>query len=139
MLGRRCGLAGLLNKHFPEQQGQIVRRSTSQGKLCHRFSIFTLVLISTQTYDSDTGYMTTSGPCPIFEGLVPVFFNCLFVVLMPCHFFSRITEIGSKYGPFDIAMLPIWRGGTLSFIARLGFRVSISSFYILSRKNSQMS
>jgi len=34
------------------------------------------------------------------------------------------TEIGSKYGPFDIAMLPIWRGGTLSFIARLGFRVS---------------
>jgi hypothetical protein len=36
------------------------------------------------------------------------------------------TEIGSKYGPFDIAMLPIWRGGTLSFIARLGFRVSIS-------------
>jgi N-acyl-phosphatidylethanolamine-hydrolysing phospholipase D len=35
-------------------------------------------------------------------------------------------------------MLPIWRGGTLSFIARLGFRVSISSFYILSRKKSQM-
>jgi len=34
-------------------------------------------------------------------------------------------EIGSKYGPFDIAMLPIWRGGTLSFIARLGFRVSL--------------
>ena len=36
------------------------------------------------------------------------------------------TEIGSKYGPFDIAMIPIWRGGTLSFIARLGFRVRFS-------------
>ena len=33
------------------------------------------------------------------------------------------TEIGSKYGPFDFAMIPIWRGGTFSFIARLGFRV----------------
>jgi hypothetical protein len=37
------------------------------------------------------------------------------------------AEIGSKYGPFDIAMLPIWRGATLSFLARLGFRVSPSS------------
>ena len=35
-------------------------------------------------------------------------------------------EIGSKYGPFDIAMLPIWRGGSLSFISRLGFRVRLS-------------
>jgi hypothetical protein len=35
------------------------------------------------------------------------------------------AEIGSKYGPFDIAMIPIWRGGTLSFIARLGFRVRL--------------
>ncbi|KAI0289145.1 beta-lactamase superfamily domain-containing protein [Russula brevipes] len=34
------------------------------------------------------------------------------------------SEIGSKYGPFDIAMLPIWRGGSLSFIARLGFRLT---------------
>jgi len=50
-------------------------------------------------FAGDTGYMTPTGPCPIFK------------------------EIGSKYGPFDIAMLPIWRGGTLSFIARLGFRL----------------
>ncbi|KAI9461912.1 Metallo-hydrolase/oxidoreductase [Lactarius psammicola] len=50
-------------------------------------------------FAGDTGYMTPSGPCPIFE------------------------EIGSKYGPFDIAMLPIWRGGSLSFVARLGFRI----------------
>jgi hypothetical protein len=38
------------------------------------------------------------------------------------------TEIGSKYGPFDIAMIPIWRGGTLSVIARLGYRVRFFSF-----------
>ncbi|KAH9954713.1 beta-lactamase superfamily domain-containing protein [Russula dissimulans] len=54
-------------------------------------------------FAGDTGYMTTDGPCPIFK------------------------EIGSKYGPFDIAMLPIWRGGTLSFISRLGFRLMHSS------------
>jgi N-acyl-phosphatidylethanolamine-hydrolysing phospholipase D len=80
-------------------------------------------------YHSDTGYMKTSGPCPIFEGLVLFcFFKTLRCVVLMDRFLSRITsEIGSKYGPFDIAMLPIWRGGTLSFIARLGFRVSVSS------------
>ncbi|KAH9038435.1 Metallo-hydrolase/oxidoreductase [Lactarius hengduanensis] len=36
---------------------------------------------------------------------------------------QHTSEIGSKYGPFDIAMLPIWRGGSFSFIARLGFRI----------------
>ncbi|KAI9507310.1 Metallo-hydrolase/oxidoreductase [Russula earlei] len=36
---------------------------------------------------------------------------------------QHTSEIGSKCGPFDVAMLPIWRGGTLSFIARLGFRL----------------
>ncbi|KAH9996334.1 beta-lactamase superfamily domain-containing protein [Russula vinacea] len=50
-------------------------------------------------FAGDSGYMSTSGPCPCFE------------------------EIGSKYGPFDIAMIPIWRGGSLSFVARLGFRL----------------
>ncbi|KAI9435417.1 Metallo-hydrolase/oxidoreductase [Lactarius indigo] len=50
-------------------------------------------------FAGDSGYMTSNGPCPIFE------------------------EIGSKYGPFDIAMLPIWRGGSFSFVARLGFRI----------------
>ncbi len=53
--------------------------------------------------------MTTSGPCLIFK------------------------EIGSKYGPFDIAIIPIWRGGTLSFIARLGFRVRFFSFILLPK------
>ncbi|KAI0042728.1 Metallo-hydrolase/oxidoreductase [Auriscalpium vulgare] len=50
-------------------------------------------------FAGDSGYMTTNGPCPIFE------------------------DIGERYGPFDVAMLPIWRGGTLSFIARLGLRL----------------
>ncbi|KZS91257.1 Metallo-hydrolase/oxidoreductase [Sistotremastrum niveocremeum HHB9708] len=48
----------------------------------------------------DTGYMTSTGPCPVFK------------------------EIGEKYGPFNISMLPIWRGGTLSFIARMGLRLT---------------
>jgi len=48
----------------------------------------------------DTGYHTTRGPCPIFK------------------------EIGEKYGPFNLAMLPIWRGGTLSFVARMGLRLT---------------
>jgi N-acyl-phosphatidylethanolamine-hydrolysing phospholipase D len=47
----------------------------------------------------DTGYMTESGPSPCF------------------------AEIGEKYGPFDLAMIPIWRGGSLSFIAAAGLRL----------------
>ncbi|THH05324.1 hypothetical protein EW145_g4881 [Phellinidium pouzarii] len=31
---------------------------------------------------------------------------------------------GKRYGPFDLAMLPIWRGGTLSFISQLGLRLT---------------
>ena len=33
------------------------------------------------------------------------------------------TEIGEKLGPFDVAMIPIWRGGSLSFINTIGLRV----------------
>jgi hypothetical protein len=50
---------------------------------------------------SDTGYMTETGPCPAFK------------------------EIGEKYGPFDVAMVPIWRGGSLSFISAIGLRVRV--------------
>ncbi len=64
--------------------------------------------------------MTPSGPCPIFEGLSVYLPKMTVVTTHTC------VEIGSKYGPFDIAMLPIWRGGSLSFVARLGFRVRIS-------------
>lgn len=34
-------------------------------------------------------------------------------------------EIGKLYGPFDLAMVPIWRGGSLSFIAAMGLRVRL--------------
>ena len=49
--------------------------------------------------------------------------------------FNLYVEIGEKYGPFDVAMLPIWRGGTLSFIARIGLRVS-SHIQIRSSNNN---
>lgn len=43
--------------------------------------------------------MTQHGPCPIFK------------------------EIGQRLGPFNLAMIPIWRGGSLSFVAMLGLRL----------------
>ncbi|KAF9463963.1 beta-lactamase superfamily domain-containing protein [Collybia nuda] len=55
---------------------------------------------STSLYHAgDTGYATASGPCPAF------------------------SEIGKKYGPFDLAMIPIWRGASLSVLGQLGLRV----------------
>jgi len=85
-----------------------------------------LVSVSNQTsICSDTGYMATSGACAIFEGLVPI--SLSFGWRADGDSFSINVEILCKHCPFDIAMLPIWRGGTLSFIARLGFRVSPSS------------
>ncbi|KAI0684086.1 beta-lactamase superfamily domain-containing protein [Cytidiella melzeri] len=48
----------------------------------------------------DTGYMTQTGPCPAF------------------------AEIGERYGPFDLAMIPIWRGGSLAWISSLGLRLA---------------
>lgn len=42
-------------------------------------------------------------------------------------FVNRHTEIGDKYGPFDLAMIPIWRGASLSFLGRFGLRVRASS------------
>ncbi|KAI5118427.1 hypothetical protein M0805_005511 [Coniferiporia weirii] len=56
---------------------------------------------STRIYHAgDTGYIGSNGACPVFE------------------------EIGERCGPFDLAMLPIWRGGTLSFISQLGLRLT---------------
>ncbi|KIY44668.1 Metallo-hydrolase/oxidoreductase [Fistulina hepatica ATCC 64428] len=51
-------------------------------------------------FAGDTGYQTASGPCPVFK------------------------EIGGKYGPFDLAMLPIWRGASLSFLGNMGLRLT---------------
>ena len=52
--------------------------------------------------DSDTGYRASKeGPtCPVFK------------------------QIGEKYGGIDFAAIPIWRGGTLSFVSSFGLRVS---------------
>ncbi len=67
----RSGLVGLSNKHYPIQIEETVPPSTSQGKY------FPSQILSPYAFqfdfgDSDSGYMTTSGPCPIFKGLVPV-------------------------------------------------------------------
>lgn len=53
-------------------------------------------------FAGDTGYRADStGPtCPAFR------------------------SIGEKYGPIDFSAIPIWRGGTLSFISSWGLRVS---------------
>ena len=41
--------------------------------------------------------------------------------LITLPFIQRIEweniEIGERYGPFDLTMIPIWRGGSLSWIA----------------------
>ncbi|KAH7923744.1 Metallo-hydrolase/oxidoreductase [Leucogyrophana mollusca] len=51
-------------------------------------------------FAGDTGYQTATGPCPAFQ------------------------EIGDKFGPFDLAMIPIWRGATLSFLGQMGYRLA---------------
>lgn len=56
--------------------------------------------ISSVYFAGDTGYRTGMGPCPIFR------------------------EIGQKYGPFDVAMIPIWRGASLSFLGQLGYQLA---------------
>ncbi|RDW77462.1 metallo-hydrolase [Coleophoma cylindrospora] len=51
----------------------------------------------------DTGYRRIARSeevCPVFE------------------------EIGTTFGPFDLSFIPIWRGGTLSFISYVGLRLS---------------
>ncbi|KAL0952153.1 hypothetical protein HGRIS_008770 [Hohenbuehelia grisea] len=55
----------------------------------------------------DTGYTTASGPCPAF------------------------AEIGRRYGPFDLAMIPIWRGASLSILGRMGFRLAPEASHTL--------
>lgn len=51
----------------------------------------------------DTGYRRTAKSvdvCPVF------------------------SEIGQKFGGFDLAFVPIWRGGSLGFVSSLGLRLS---------------
>ena len=70
--------------------------------------------------------MTQEGPCPAFKGNINS--NHL------QHSRSKFVlseDIGIMYGPFDLSMIPIWRGGSLSFISALGLRVrSLPSPYL---------
>ena len=36
---------------------------------------------------------------------------------------TRCVEIGERFGPLDLALVPIWRGGSLGFVAAMGLRV----------------
>ncbi|KAJ7090904.1 Metallo-hydrolase/oxidoreductase [Mycena belliarum] len=51
-------------------------------------------------FAGDTGYQTANGACPAFK------------------------EIGEKLGPFDLAMIPIWSGATLTIIGKMGYRLA---------------
>ncbi|KAJ7213054.1 hypothetical protein GGX14DRAFT_620021 [Mycena pura] len=48
----------------------------------------------------DTGYQTAGGACPVFK------------------------EIGTKLGPFDLAMVPIWSGASLTVLGKMGYRLT---------------
>ncbi|KAH9819694.1 beta-lactamase superfamily domain-containing protein, partial [Melampsora americana] len=57
-------------------------------------------------FAGDTGYRNSLNPdlcCPAF------------------------CEIGERYGPIDFSMIPIWRGGSLSFISWAGLRLADDS------------
>lgn len=41
--------------------------------------------------------------------------------------FGTVAEIGDKFGPIDFSMIPIWRGGSLSFLAWAGLKVGLTS------------
>ncbi|KAJ7141084.1 beta-lactamase superfamily domain-containing protein [Mycena epipterygia] len=51
-------------------------------------------------FAGDTGYQTAEGACPVFK------------------------EIGEKLGPFDLAMIPIWSGASLTVLGKMGYKLS---------------
>ncbi|KAJ6594555.1 Metallo-hydrolase/oxidoreductase [Mycena capillaripes] len=51
-------------------------------------------------FAGDTGYQTALGVCPAFK------------------------EIGEKLGPFDLAMVPIWSGASLTVLGKMGYKLS---------------
>ncbi|KAJ7646569.1 Metallo-hydrolase/oxidoreductase [Roridomyces roridus] len=51
-------------------------------------------------FAGDTGYQIAGGACPAFK------------------------EIGEKLGPFDLAMIPIWSGATLTMLGKMGYRLA---------------
>ena len=70
ILVQHSGLAGLFSKHYPTTIWDALPPSTSQGKW------FPSPILTTYTFqfnwgDSDSRYMMTSGPCPIFKEIAP--------------------------------------------------------------------
>ncbi|KAF7315956.1 Metallo-hydrolase/oxidoreductase [Mycena indigotica] len=57
-------------------------------------------------FAGDTGYQTLNGPCPAFK------------------------EIGEKLGPFTLAIVPIWSGASLTFLGKMGYRLSDDSHLV---------
>ncbi|TCD61324.1 hypothetical protein EIP91_008585 [Steccherinum ochraceum] len=45
---------------------------------------------------------------------------------------SSFKEIGERYGPFDLAMIPIWRGASLSILGRWGLRLTEAATSLLA-------
>ncbi|KAF9535722.1 beta-lactamase superfamily domain-containing protein [Crepidotus variabilis] len=45
---------------------------------------------------------------------------------------TAFGEIGQRYGPFDLAMIPIWRGASLSVLGRVGLRLTESATSLLA-------
>lgn len=56
----------------------------------------------------------------MFEGVAALL---LLVSRCLCTNPRGFTEIGAKFGPFDLSFVPIWRGGTLGWISWAGLRV----------------
>jgi len=73
-------------------------------------------------FAGDTGYQTSEGPCPVFKGQLPLSIGFRLLI--------RFLEIGSIHGPFDLALIPIWRGASLSFIGKLGYRVCFTNLHL---------
>jgi hypothetical protein len=71
ILVRRSGPAGSSDKDYPTPMGETIPPSTLQRK-CFPSPILSVDAFQLNFNDSDSGYMTTSGPCPIFKGLIPV-------------------------------------------------------------------
>ena len=73
ILVRRSAPAGMSDKDYPTPMGETVRPSTLQVKCLLSPRILSAADAFQLNFDdSDSGYMTTSGPCPTFKGLVPV-------------------------------------------------------------------
>ena len=84
-----------------------MRRSTSQGKNILPTLIPFLFYLNLNLGRSDTGYMTTSGPCPIFEGLVPVYlFECAGADDRGVFFFFLSQRSAPNTGPLTSPCFP---------------------------------